>query len=339
MMKWVLETADRSISEPKPYPILKVQDKYPSIINYDVENAPDIATVGRNHGGKLGKTLSVTISSGSNAPSGASLTTTSLPLIRTDKDFDRFNFNYDKVQLPYYNDVGTGNYTENKVVTGWKITGMTGGTEGTYNAADEWGGYNFADRKCTAKDIYNNSERVFSQGSYFDVPYGVTTITIEPYWGNAAYVADEYRDVVYDTGYSSQGVEQLGRQFGGNGVEVVINGSKQKVYNSVGNALGSLSGSTVYDNAVVLVGNLHNSGVPSEGDKAFTMMSIDLDKDNEPDCSYIYSHGARTKVSPIRFDFLNIPGTAQTQLPRGTGNIRNAAIFKTKGWFEITNTD
>ena len=190
MLKWVLETADRTISDPKPYPILKAQGKYPSIINPDFENAPDSATVERNHGGKLPSsrnTLTVNISraqttGGQTKPAGASITTGSLTLVRTDKDFDRFNFNYDKVQLPYYNDVGTGNYTENRVVTGWKITSIDGGTAGTYSAADEWGGYNFADRNCTNKDLFSESGRVFSQGAYFDVPYGVKEITIEPYW-------------------------------------------------------------------------------------------------------------------------------------------------------------
>ena len=351
MMKWVLETADRTIAaeDAKPYPILKNRfnndatiARYPSIINYDVEHAPDSASVGRNHGGKLGKTLIVHIAGvGSNAPTGAKILRRGpITLQRTDKDFDHFNFNYDKVQLPYYNDVGDGNYTENKVVTGWKITSMTGGTTGTYSAADEFGGYNFADRKCTAKDIHATSGRVFSQGAYFDVPYGVTAITIEPYWGNAAYVADEYMDVVCNTGYTGQSVTQLGRQFGTNGTTVSINGSDQKVYTSITEALkdSHLTGSTVYDNAVVLVGNLHTSDVPSKGTKAFTIMSVDLDKDNEPDCSYIYNHGTREQVSPIRFDFLNVPGTAQAQKPNGATTLRNAAIFRTLGWFELTNT-
>ena len=56
MLKWVLETADRTIANPKPYPILKAQGYYPSIINPDIANAPDSATVGRNHGGKVGRT-------------------------------------------------------------------------------------------------------------------------------------------------------------------------------------------------------------------------------------------------------------------------------------------
>ena len=361
MAKWVLETADRSISNPKPYPILKSQGTYPSIVNYDANNAPDSVSVGRNHGGKLGKTLAVTISEsnttggGQTKPTGATVGTTSLTLVRTDKDEDRFNFNYDKVQLPYYNDVGTKNYTGNLVVTGWKITGITTLANDPYTIANynytktyadnpeyfDGPNYNFADRKSSQKDLYSVSGRVFSQGAYFDVPYGVTSITIEPYWGKAAYVSDEYLDVVYNTGYTAQSVSQLGRNYGENGVSVTINGSSQKVYTSISNALSNLSGvssPTVYDYAVVLVGNLHQGSVPSSGDKPFTMMSVDLDNDHEPDYSMIYHHNSRATLAPIRFDFLNIPGTAQAQKPNGTGNIINAAIFRTKGWFEITNT-
>ena len=335
MMKWVLETADRSIvapNEPKAYPILKVQDKYPSIINFDAEHAPDSASVGRNKGGKLGKTLTVHLS-------GTGITTSELTLQRTDKDFDRFNFNYDKVQLPYFNDVGEGNYTNNQVVTGWKITGMTGGTTGTYTAADNFGGYNFADRKCTAKDIFGTSGRVFSQGAYFDVPYGVTDIYIEPYWGEAVYVADHYLDVVYNTSYNRQDVSQLPETYGDDGVEVSINGSTQKVWHTIGTAVGKLSsGGTVYDHAVVLVGNVHLEGNPPTDGKSFTVMSADLDFDNEPDYSFIFGHNNRQPVSPIRFDFINMPGIAMAQKPNGATSFRNVSIFNPKGWFETTNT-
>ncbi|MBO4753737.1 MAG: hypothetical protein J5543_04025 [Bacteroidales bacterium] len=350
MLKWVLETADRTISDPKPYPILKAQGRYPSIINYDANNAPDSASVGRNHGGQLGKTLSVTISGvGSNAPVNAEITKSSLTLQRTDKDFDRFNFNYDKVQLPYYNDVGSHNYTGNRVVTGWKITSISGGTEGTFTAADTWGGYNFADRKCTNKDLYSISGRVFSQGAYFDVPYGVTAITIEPYWGVAAYVSDQYYDVVYkengNSNYSGQSVNValagLGAQASNNS-NVTINGSSQKVYTSINNARTALgiptSGKTVYDYAVVLVGNVHQAGPLSDAYTPYTITSVDLDQDNEPDYSFIFSHHNRQAVSPIRFDFLNVVGTAQAQKPNGTSRLLNVSIFKPKGWFEVTNT-
>ncbi len=340
MAKWVLETADRTIENPKPYPVLKAQGYYPSIINYDIENAPDSASVGRNHGGKLGKTLSVTISGvGSNAPSGASITTGNLTLQRTDKDFDRFNFNYDKVQLPYYNEVGTGNYTENKVVTGWKITAITAVANDPYTSANypttgitDFPNHNYADRKSSNKDLYSVSGRVFSQGAYFDVPYGVESITIEPYWGQAAYISDQNYDVVYKNDYTGkQNVTQTGAQ--------INTFNEQTVHHSMTNALNALTyGSTVYDKAVVLVGNLHLDGVPSGGDKAFTMMSVDMDNDHEPDYSLIYHHKDRTAICPIRFDFLNILGTAQAQKPNGASLVCNFTIFKTKGWFEVTNT-
>ena len=365
MAKWVLETADRTITNPQPYPILKTQGSYPSIINIDAENADQLTLENgqpleqdRNKGGKIG-TLTVNISEsnttpgGQTKPTGATVETTSLNLNRTDKDFDRFNFNYDKVQLPYYNEVGTKNYTGNKVVTGWKITGITTLANDPYSSTNydyskvyaddpeyfDFQNYNFADRKSSQKDLYSVSGRVFSQGAYFDVPYGVTSITIEPYWGKAAYVSDEYFDVVYNTSYSAQSVSQLGKQFP-NG-KITIDGSEQVVKTSVTSALGTLSdvtSPTVYDYAVVLVGNVHQGSVPSNGSKPFTIMSMDLDNDHEPDYSMIYNHNTRAALCPLRFDFLNIPGTAQAQKPNGASKILNAAIFRTIGWFEITNT-
>ncbi len=374
MAKWVLETANRQIASPMPYPVLKSQGKHPSIINIDAEHAHQLTLVNgrpqeedRNKGGKIG-TLSVTISAPSgwtNKPSDAKLldesgkeitTTRTITLNRTDKDEARFNFNYDKVQLPYYNDYGTKNYTSNKVVTGWKITDITTISDDPYGAGNydytqtyssnasyfDYPNYNFADRKSSQKDKYSISGRVFSQGAYFDVPYGVTSITIEPYWGNAAYVADEYLDIVGKNStsgrntYVTDNVTQLGKNFSTG--KITIDGSEQTVFTTISNALNTLSGSTVYDNAVVLVGNLHQGSVPSGGDKAFTMMSVDLDKDNEPDYSLIYYNNDRNTLSPLRFDFLNIPGWAQVQKPNGSSILLNAGIFRTKGWFEITNT-
>ncbi len=355
MAKWVLETADRTIDDPKPYPILKAQGYYPSIINPDFANAPDSATVGRNHGGKVGRTLSVTISSaqttgGQTKPAGANITTSSLTLQRTDKDFDRFNYNYDKVQLPYYNDVGTGNYTGNRVVTGWKITAITAVDGDPYTSANypttgirDFPDHNYADRRSSNKDLYSVSGRVFSQGAYFDVPYGVTAITIEPYWGKACYIADQNYDVVYKNDYSGkQNVTQTGTQVSTSNPKTKFNGqsvetSITRALDTIANNLGGL-GSTVYDNALVLVGNLHLDVVPLNGDRPFTMMSVDEDNDHEPDYSLIYHHKGRTNITPIRFDFLNIPGTAQAQKPNGASLICNFTIVKTRGWFEITNT-
>ena len=369
MAKWVLETADRQNNNPMPFPVLKAQGKYPSIINFDAEHAEQLTLINgrpseedRNKGGKIG-TLSVTISAPTgwtNKPSDAKLldengneTTSSrtITLNRTDKDEARFNFNYDKVQLPYYNDYGTKNYTDNKVVTGWKITSITptsgegNAVKGNFKEEDTWGGYNFADRKTYAKDLYSKSDggsgRVFSQGAYYDVPYGVTAITIEPYWGKAVYVSDANYDVVYNNNdnYTVDDVPELGTQYTNNS-DIIINESTQKVYTSISDAVDQLTNSkVVYDNALVLVGNLHLANVPSTNkDKGFTMMSIDLDSDNEPDYSLIYHHDNRKNISPIRFDFLNVPGTAMAQKPNGSARIRNVSIFSPTGWFEVTNT-
>ena len=347
LAKWVLESADKSIVNPKPYPVLKPQGIYPSIINYDTQDLSNYDESHRNEGRKIG-TLNVTISGvGDNAPTSASITNGSLSLVRTDKDYDHYNFNFDKVQLPYYDEVGEGNYGvysgKSRVVTGWKITGMTVGSgddvasQGSFTKSDTWDGYNFADRKKWAKDLYSATGRIYSQGAYFDVPYGVTGITIEPYWGRAVYVADEYLDVVHNASYGQSPVNKLAKNF--NNGKINIGGSEQTVYTSISTAVGQLSNSTtVYDQAIVLVGNLHHAGVISNGSKAFTIMSVDLDEDHEPDYSMIFHDNARTDICPIRFDFLNIPGTAQVQKPRTAEEFRNAAVFNPKSWFEITNT-
>ncbi len=380
MFKWVLETADRSIANPKPYPILKAQGTYPSIINPDMDNAPDSVSVGRNHGGKLPSpraTLSVTIytksqktTGGESWPSGADVTSTStsLTLTRTDMDADRYNYNYDKVQLPYYNDIGTGNYTEQKVVTGWKIVAMEtpAGYVDPYTSANydytqtyastpayfDYPNYNFADRKSVNKDLYSVTGRIFPQGAYFDVPYGVTAITIEPYWGKAVYVGDAKLDVVYTSGYGTPTVVTGDQYTNGSSTfndQIIYtttfkaDGSINKT--AIANALGAkinnvlvLNGTTVYDNAIVLVGNLHQASVPSNGTTPFTIMSVDEDNDHEPDYSLIYHHTGKLRIAPIRFDFLSVIGTAQAQKPNGASNICNTAILHPSGWFEITNT-
>ena len=182
--KWVL---DKSIA---PYPILKVHAKYPSIVNPDTDHAT--TKTERNKGGLLG-TLTVAIRDSENdavfgAPTGAAITTDSKDLNITDKDEDNFNFNYKKVQLPYYNDVGTGNYTGGRVVTGWKIVEINGSSTGKGNfvkTGTDAPAFNFVDRTCTNKDLYSVSGRVFAQGAYWEVPDSVTSITIEPYWAKA----------------------------------------------------------------------------------------------------------------------------------------------------------
>ena len=299
MLKWVL--LPDSIGTAHPYPVLMQQGKYPSVVNIDAEHA--VTGKPRNQGGKLG-TLTVNIQMGNgavySAPAGAAITTPSLTLNITDKDTAHFNFNYYKVQLPYYNDVGTKNYNGYRVVTGWKIVSITGGTPGTFTASDTWGGYNFADRHCTNKDLYSVSGRIFNQGAYWDVPEGVTAITIEPYVSNVG-----------------------GGSRYTNGSSYSIAGENQVVYTSIGNAIASSAlyseytddqrnSQSVYDYAVVLVGNYHHyfatNKMEASKAKPYTVTSIDLDGDNEPDYSYILRFDGRAETHPVRADFINIPG-------------------------------
>ena len=369
MAKWVLETADRTIESPMKYPVLKIQGKYPSIVNIDADHAETLTFVDGKpkeeeckQGRKLNKTLTVKItaaSSWSNKPSGADLkdasyATTGLTLQRTDKDYDRFNFNYDKVQLPYYNDIGTMNYTGNKVVTGWKITSIDAVagdpyTASNYNYSKTYASdasyfnaqnFNYADRKSSNKDLYSVSSRVFSQGAYFDVPEGVSEITIEPYWGNASYLSDKNYDCYgYETG---NGVTDFGTRYEGDN-EYSINGSNQKVYNTINEALADehITGTKVYDNVLVLVGNHHVKGTSGlTNNKPFTIMSIDLNTDNEPDYSLIISSGKNEEIPQIRFDFINVPGVSMAHKMQDPNNTYMGILgnSRPKGWFEVTNT-
>ena len=353
MYKWILLPS--SYGTEHPFPVLAPQGIYPSVINLDTDNAP--TTDEPNKGRNMGK-LSVTIQSGNGgaqftAPTGASIKTTHLDLTITDKDYDHFNYNYRKVQLPYYNEVGTGNYSGNRVVTGWKIVSVSGGTT-SYSTGDDVEfntdgsikstPYNFADRKCTDKDLYSESGRIFSQGAYWDVPDGVTSITIEPYWGKAAYLCDQYWNVVYSKDHKTAHNVTIPGIHYTNGNDYFIEGTWQKVYNSLDNAVNALSSNashSVYDYAVVLVGNYHlvKQGAPiNNGGKPFTVMSADFDYDNEPDYSFILQFSSRQNTAPIRFDFINIPGLGMAQKSYEATSMPNVGIFKPGGWFEITNT-
>jgi hypothetical protein len=360
MKKWVLEPSQ--IGSTTPYPILKTPGKYFSVVNIDADHteafASDAATkkTQYNQGRKFGELTIYIQNASSGAPAGANIDVTSVTPNITDKDPAHFNFNYYKVQLPYYNDVGTKNYTGNKVVTGWKIVSISGGTHSFSTGSDATATvdgegeltlttpYNFADRKSTDKDLYSVGERVFSQGAYFDVPEGVSSITIEPYWAKCVYVSDEYLDVVYNQSMNN-GTPAYVTTIGDgarytNAIAYDFNGSSQNVYTTMANAVVALDPSgSVYDNAIVLVGNVHSLNLSDETkDKPFTIMSIDLDKDNEPDYSYILRFDSRKRVHPVRIDFLNVIGLGMAQKSFGGTGTYNLGIMQPYGWFECTNT-
>lgn len=354
MYKWVL---DPNIA---PYPILKPFGKYPSVVNpftgtpwFDhVEAAP--------YQGKQLGTLKVIVKSGSR--SSAENQTLYLPI--TDMDTLHYDYCYRKVQLPYFNTVfgkpnGTtwaqkyaGNYTEN-VVTGWKITAVTtNGTIETYNSfVPHWeNGYNFADRKCTEKDLYSVSGRVFAQGGNYYVPDGVTEITIEAYWGKAIYVrnaGDSYDRVNITAGNT----ENTGAHFApagtrSNNVNSATIQSTSKLSDALNNTTIPTQ-ATVYDYALVLVGNVQESVgkkdfIHSEvATRGFTIMSVDLDFDEEPDYCLEWQLGlsmVRQMIAPIRFDFLPIIELGIAGKLSGSKYFLSLGCYRSKGHFEVTET-
>lgn len=333
-----------------PYPILKPFGKYPSVVNGNTGTPWFVRTTANPYEGRQLGTLSVTVKSGTH--SSAANQTLTIPI--TDMDTLHYDFGYRKVQLPYFNTVFgnpngatweakyAGNYTDS-VVTGWKVTAVIGGTQGTYLA--NWqNGYNFADRKCTDKDKFDVSGRVFAQGGNYYVPDGVTAITIEAYWGKAIYVCDadsSYDRVNITTGTAGSHFAPAGtrpNKFNGRTVntsmirDVIDNITVKK---------------TVYDHAIVLVGNVQESNgdnavTVSSGDTyGFTIMSADLDFDEEPDYCLEWQLGEgvrRNTISPVRFDFLPVVELGIAGKLYNSTNFFSLGCFRSSGHFEVTET-
>ena len=345
MYKWVV---DPNLA---PYPILKPFGKYPSIINTNT-GTPwfDRTTAAPFEGQQLG-TLSVFIKKN---PTDANPEHLNIPI--TDMDSLHYDFGYRKVQLPYYNTVFgnpdgatweekyAGNYT-NQVVTGWKIIDVSGGTQGSF-VADWQYGYNFADRNCTQKDLYSVSGRVFAQGGYYYVPDNVSEITIEAYWGKAIYVRN-------NGGY----YDRVNITLGSTGTAFAPAGTRDNNVNnatiqttSIKNTLNATNidaKKTVYDYALVLVGNVQesvsNADVvhATENTRGFTIMSVDLDFDEEPDYCLEWQLGknvARQVIAPIRFDFLPVVELGIAGKLHDSTNFFSLGCYRSKGHFEVTET-
>ena len=353
--KWVL---DQTIA---PYPILKKWGKYYSTFDMDpnyVWNPKTKSKVARSSAnsweGKSYGTLSVTIKGGSNNSSAENVTT---DIAITDMDTLNYDYCAKKIQLPYYNEIfgdpnGTtwavkyGNNYTSKVVTGWKITNVNKSGSNSFTA--DWeSGYNFADRDCTDKDLFETSGRVFAQGGYYYVPNGVTSITIEAYWGNAVYLCNSNRRLdKMNNGTSEFYVSgKLPEKIGGIDSNPAVKTSLKDAIN----ALSVMASGTVYDQAIVLVGNYQDYSCHSNlllsgnnyntAAKPFTIMSADFDFDNEPDfCFQAGMNGAnRPNFQPIRFDFLMVPDITMTirTVDLKYYGIRNICP---QGHYEVTET-
>ena len=350
MAKWVL---DPSIA---PYPILKAPGKYYSAINQDPDNrinpvsktwesrptsentittkaAPD------TEGQKLGS-ITVTINKGGSLSGSSSK---SIPI--TAMDIENNDFCYGKIQLPYYNSIfGNpnssdwairygGNYGD-KVVVGWEITNVTGGTEGTL--VKHWqDGYNFADRDCTNKD----KERIFAQGGYYYVPNGVTAITITAKWADAIYL-DNSANNSYDRVYMSG--TNAGTDFAPAGHRPTTLGNGKPV--QTGTIANNIPTGDVYEKAIVLVGN-HQYRVGGadigNANKGCTIISADFNLDDEPDYCLIWQLGQGTNrqgICPIRLDFLPVIEMGMAMKEDASTQYYSLGCYLPLGHFEVTET-
>ena len=351
MAKWVL---DPSIA---PYPILKAPGKYYSAINQDPDNrinpssktwesrstssntittkaAPD------TEGQKLGS-ITVNINKGGGLSGSDSK---NIPI--TAMDIDNNDFCYGKIQLPYYNSIfgdpnssdWTTRYGGNyggKVVVGWEITSVEGGTEG--ELVKNWEtGYNFADRDCTNKD----KERIFAQGGYYYVPNGVTEITITAKWADAIYL-DNSANNSYDRVYMSNA--NAGTDFAPAGHRPTTLGNGKTV--QTGTVSSKIpTNDDVYNKAIVLVGNhQYRTGGANLGSaaKGCTIISADFDLDDEPDYCLIWQLGQGTNrqdICPIRFDFLPVIEMGLAMKEDASTQYYSLGCYLPLGHFEVTET-
>ena len=361
MAKWVLDR------EEAPFPILKPFGKYSSPINIDADSSWR-ESANAWEGKKLG-TLKVTVKSGTHH----SAADEEIPLTITDMDTLHGDYCYRKVQLPYYNTVFgdpegdtwvekyAHNYTDS-VVTGWEIT-ITNGAPGTFMgdknitnpptgytySAKAWqNGFNFADRTGSLKDLYAVSDRVFAQGGYYYVPYDVTAITITAHWGKAVYLGngDRFYDRV-DFKHNDDNVRP-GTPFAPAGIRNENIGDNQ-TYQTIRSgkiatvATDQFKNGTVYDNALVLVGNHQycTGGQDVKPNGSFTIMSVDLDFDNEPDYCLDWQLGVgttRQQFCPLRIDFLPVVEIGLGLKKDGSKQFYSLGCYRPSGHFEVTET-
>lgn len=287
--------------------------------------------------------LSVIVKISADGMDGGTAIEQTIKLPITDMNISEHDYTYGKVILPFANEIGTWTPNYDKICTGWKITNVGG--EQSYSATN----YNFADRTNKNKDIYDatNNPYIFAQGGYYIVPTGVTSITIEANFATAYYLSD----ATYDVGY---GVDYTGPTGLGGNTHYTENGFHGKtIYNNIVNALAAMgTSSNPHTQAIVLVGNYHfptetptgtkpenNNPIANYTGRAFTLMSIDEDNNQEPDYAW-YSNGTfnRPAIAPVRFDFVALIPLGMSSHVENSKGYPGVPIWKPRGWFEITET-
>ena len=326
---WVLKQGD----DTPPYPVIEEWESNTKRITVDLkDNLPTVTTTTatRDYGGK------VLTDRGTNGYLTANITingrkySAKLPI--TDMDTLHYDYTYGKVVLPFANEFEVNtDYT--KICTGWKIISVSGGTAGSLT------NYNFADRDCTSKDLYSTTGYIFAQGGNYIVPNGVTAINIEANFAKAYYLSDPSYEIGLQYA-SNQYTNPV--QLGGS---VPSSYHGQTVYTNLKTLLTSADSpmtatTSPHDQAIVLVGNYHfNDGPIDAYTKAFTLMSIDADNNQEPDYGF-YSHNgsSRPGIPPVRFDFVPVVPVGMAAHLTSSRGYPSVPLWKTRGWFELTET-
>ena len=317
---WVLNT------DIAPYPIIEAWGENTKKITEEIANNLPLTSDDYK-----GRQLTEMGSSGFlrvNVSINGSTYSSELPI--TDMNEDKFDYTWGKVVLPFANEYSGWPRVYSKVCTGWKITNITGGTAGTY------ANYNMADRECTAKDKYVNSNYIFAQGGYYVVPYGVTAIDIEANFANAFYLSDPSYEIGYDASFANA------TELGGS---VPTTYHEQTVYTSLSDLVGQLTTTNnPHDQAIVLVGNYHyrvtdDNTVYLNTGKAVTIMSCDEDNNQEPDYGWYQGNTyGRLEVPALRFDFVPLIEMGMSSRVTNSSYYPAIGIWHARGWFELTET-
>ena len=318
---WVLKHG----TDAPPYPVVEAWNTHTRKATEEV--AANLPATTDAYAGKLltdrGSAGYLTV----NVSINGSSFTSQLPI--TDMDTLRYDYTYGKVVLPFANEYDGWTRDYSKVCTGWKIINVSNGTAGTY------ANYDMANRDCTNKDLYENSDYIFAQGGYYIVPNGATAISIEAHFANAFYLSDPSYEVGYDADFSISNTAALGGP-------VPDSYHGQTVYTDLSTLVSKLSKTNnPHTQAIVLVGNYHYRVTTStlfNKDKAVTIMSTDEDCNQEPDYGwYMANTLGRLEVPALRFDFLPLIEMGMSSRV-GETMYPGIGIWHTRGWFELTET-
>ena len=277
----------------------------------------------------------------------------------TDQDVYVGDFVYHKIKLPYAYDVyKTTTYKPNnsqytRTFNGWKLMSVDGvyGYKNTNTSLDVME-YQYTLRD-TAQAYSKNVGEVFAEGGYYLVPDGVTTITFESIWAYTVYLRDNKNQMAFNYGNYSVNNDSTNGYNGDvtNPFNQTVGLSKDVPFTNIDTAYTYVSEhfphNTIYDSAIVLVGNYHYSATSygtellesdwrkTDDSVPVTIKSDDKNHDFKPDYSLYIRNPNKMYFGSVRFDFINILGIPQVA---GYSGMLNSWFLSNNVDFEVTET-